>query len=142
MMRPMRVLALALRVRDSHGRARRFAEAEMRGGAARLVSQPCSVDTLGATAGLSSSAGNTVGQANRGTRHFRSVEALAKRWPRKQKNRAFALLTAGHPAPGKQDFYRASWRVKPPCPTTRKSSLPTNGTRGCRTTHRCWHGVR
>ena len=31
---------------------------------------------LGATAGLSSSAGNTVGQANRGTRHFRSVETL------------------------------------------------------------------
>ena len=41
-----------------------------------LVPRPCSVDTLGATAGLSSSAENTVGQANRGTRHFRSGGAL------------------------------------------------------------------
>ena len=43
---------------------------------ATLVPRPCSVDMLGATAGSSSSAGNTVGQANRGTRHFRSVWAL------------------------------------------------------------------
>ena len=35
------------------------------------------IGTLGATAGLSSSAGSTVGQANRGTRHFKSVGALA-----------------------------------------------------------------
>ena len=42
----------------------------------QLVPRPHSVDILGATAGLSSSAGYTVGQANRGTRHFRSVEAL------------------------------------------------------------------
>ena len=40
-----------------------------------VVPQPTSVDTLGATAGLSGSAGNTVGQANRGTRPFNSVEA-------------------------------------------------------------------
>jgi len=44
--------------------------------ATALVPRPSSVDTLGATAGLSSSAENTVGQANRGTRHFTSVEAL------------------------------------------------------------------
>jgi L-lysine 2,3-aminomutase len=43
---------------------------------AELVPLPCSVDMLGATAGLSSSAENTVGQANRGTRHFRSIGAL------------------------------------------------------------------
>ena len=43
----------------------------------RLVPRPWSDDTLGATAGLSSSAENTVGQTNRGTRHFRSVGALA-----------------------------------------------------------------
>jgi predicted NAD/FAD-binding protein len=42
-----------------------------------LVPPPSSVDTLGATAGLSSSAENTVGQANRGTRCFRPVGALA-----------------------------------------------------------------
>ena len=41
--------------------------------------QPTSVDTLGATAGLSGSAGNTVGQANRGTRQFNSVEAIGYR---------------------------------------------------------------
>ena len=44
-----------------------------------LGPRPSSVDTLGATAGLSSSAQNTVGQANRGTRHFTSVEALGLR---------------------------------------------------------------
>ncbi|MGA2034185.1 MAG: BPL-N domain-containing protein [Thermoguttaceae bacterium] len=47
-----------------------------------LVPKPCLVDTLGATTnlrsvpGLSSSAGNTVGRANRGTRHLMSVGAL------------------------------------------------------------------
>ena len=35
-----------------------------------LVVCPSRLYTLGATAGLSSSAGNTVGQANRGTRNF------------------------------------------------------------------------
>ncbi len=44
---------------------------------ATLVPQPTSVDTLGATAGLSSSAGNTVGQANRGTRQFSPDATLA-----------------------------------------------------------------
>jgi putative protease len=44
---------------------------------AELVPRPPSVDTLGATAGSSSSADNTVGQANRGTRHFRPVGAPA-----------------------------------------------------------------
>ena len=48
-----------------------------KGNVVALAPQPCSVDTLGATAGLSSSAGSTVGQANRGTRHFRSVATLA-----------------------------------------------------------------
>ncbi len=48
----------------------------------RLVPRPCSGDTLGATTmlhmvpGLSSSVGNTVWQANRGTHHCRSVGAL------------------------------------------------------------------
>ena len=56
----------------------KYEEGDRRGRLVRLlVPRPCSVDTLGATAGLSSSAGNTVGQANRGTRHFRSVGALA-----------------------------------------------------------------
>ncbi|MGA2618483.1 MAG: DUF4965 domain-containing protein [Thermoguttaceae bacterium] len=41
-----------------------------------LEPQPSSVDTLGATAGSSSSAENTVGQANRGTRNFRLVGVL------------------------------------------------------------------
>ena len=41
-----------------------------------LVTQPCSVEMSGATAGLSSSAGNTVGQANRGTRVRRSLVLL------------------------------------------------------------------
>ncbi|MGA2617646.1 MAG: hypothetical protein ABSF26_08560 [Thermoguttaceae bacterium] len=41
-----------------------------------LVPRPSSLETLGATAGLSSSAENTVGQANRGTRQFRSVGRL------------------------------------------------------------------
>jgi hypothetical protein len=41
-----------------------------------LVPRPPSVDPLGATAGLSSSADNTVGQANRATRHFTPVETL------------------------------------------------------------------
>jgi benzoyl-CoA reductase/2-hydroxyglutaryl-CoA dehydratase subunit BcrC/BadD/HgdB len=41
-----------------------------------FVPGPCSSNTLGATAGLSSSAGNTVGQANRGTRHLISAGAL------------------------------------------------------------------
>ena len=40
-----------------------------------LVRRPCSVNTLGATAGLSSTAGRTVGHANRGTHHF-TVRAL------------------------------------------------------------------
>ncbi|MBU4400119.1 MAG: endonuclease V [Planctomycetes bacterium] len=40
------------------------------------VDRPSSVNTLGATAGLSSSARNTVGQANRGTRHFSSVGSV------------------------------------------------------------------
>ncbi|MGA2619649.1 MAG: MiaB/RimO family radical SAM methylthiotransferase [Thermoguttaceae bacterium] len=44
--------------------------------AVQPVPPPSSVDTLGATAGLSSSADNTVGQANRGTPRFRSVGAL------------------------------------------------------------------
>jgi acyl transferase domain-containing protein/NAD(P)H-dependent flavin oxidoreductase YrpB (nitropropane dioxygenase family) len=48
---------------------------------AALVPRPSSADTLGATAGLSSSAENTVGQANRGTRHFTSVEALGEPEP-------------------------------------------------------------
>ena len=38
-----------------------------------LVSRPWSVDMLGAAAGLSGSAGNTVGRANRGARRFSSV---------------------------------------------------------------------
>jgi signal transduction histidine kinase len=41
-----------------------------------LASRTRSVDTLGATAGLSSSAGNTAGQANRGTLPFMSAVAL------------------------------------------------------------------
>jgi NAD-dependent deacetylase len=47
-----------------------------------LASQPCSVGTLGATVGLSNSAGNTVGQANRGTLQFRSVWAPGLHLPR------------------------------------------------------------
>ena len=47
--------------------------------AENLPPQPTSLDTLGATAGLSGSAGNTVGQANRGTRQFNSAEALPVR---------------------------------------------------------------
>ncbi len=42
----------------------------------RLVTRQTSIDGLGATAGLPSSA-DTVGQANRGTRHVSSVRALA-----------------------------------------------------------------
>jgi hypothetical protein len=40
------------------------------------VPRPHSVDTLGATAGMSSGAENTIGQANRSARHFSSVAAL------------------------------------------------------------------
>src|SRR5204862_394167 len=43
-----------------------------------LVGRPGSVDMLGATAGLPSSVGGTVGSATRGTRRSRSVEALAQ----------------------------------------------------------------
>ena len=39
--------------------------------------QPTLVDMLGATAGLSSSARNTDGQAIRATRHLTSVAALS-----------------------------------------------------------------
>ncbi len=46
-----------------------------------LASQPCSVDMFGATAGLPSSAGNTVGQANRGTRQSSSAAAAPESPP-------------------------------------------------------------
>ena len=44
-----------------------------------LPPRPCSAGVMGATAGLSSSAGSTVGQANRGTPESGSVEALERR---------------------------------------------------------------
>lgn len=47
-----------------------------------LLPRPCSVDTPGATTmvpALSGSAGNTLGQVHRGTRHFRSVGARVYR---------------------------------------------------------------
>ncbi len=42
----------------------------------RMVSQQISIDTLGATAGLPSSVGNTVGEANRGAPQFTPVDVL------------------------------------------------------------------
>jgi radical SAM superfamily enzyme YgiQ (UPF0313 family) len=52
------------------------------------ASRPRSADTLGATAGLSSSAGNTVGQANRGTR---AGETAAPLPPAAERAQAFTL---------------------------------------------------
>ena len=64
-------------------------------GASALLARPRSVDTLGGTAGVSSSAGNTVGQANRGTRQFSSVGALGGYTRRCKRSTALGWVVLG-----------------------------------------------